>query len=146
MRDEHSHQAAFADAAFPAGATTVHRSGERSLWLGRGLGVAVLYLATAKLGFLMAIHPGNVTAVWPPSGIALAALHRQLIVIATQIAASAISRQQREQKIRAPLDDLLCWRKAMLGRAGRVMALKTEFNELHAAQGPPARSPSQSTP
>ena len=45
-----------------------------SLWLARVLGVAILYLATAKLGFLMAIHPGNVTAVWPPSGIALAAL------------------------------------------------------------------------
>ncbi len=38
------------------------------------LGVAFLYIATAKLGFLLAIHPGNVTAVWPPSGIALAAL------------------------------------------------------------------------
>lgn len=46
----------------------------RRLWLARVLGLAVLYLATAKLGFLMAIHPGNVTAVWPPSGIALAAL------------------------------------------------------------------------
>ncbi len=43
-------------------------------WAARILGVALLYLATAKLGFLMAIHPGNVTAVWPPSGIALAAL------------------------------------------------------------------------
>ena len=43
-------------------------------WLAGVLGVAVLYVATAKLGFLMAIHPGNVTAVWPPSGIALAAL------------------------------------------------------------------------
>lgn len=36
--------------------------------------VAVLYIATAKLGFLLAIAPGNVTAVWPPSGIALAAV------------------------------------------------------------------------
>ncbi len=47
---------------------------ERWHWLARVLGVALLYLATAKLGFLTAIHPGNVTAVWPPSGIALAAL------------------------------------------------------------------------
>jgi signal transduction histidine kinase len=32
------------------------------------------YVGAAKLGFLMAIPPGNVTAVWPPSGIALAAV------------------------------------------------------------------------
>ncbi len=43
-------------------------------WLAGVLGVAVMYVATAKLGFLLAIDPGNVTAVWPPSGIALAAL------------------------------------------------------------------------
>src|SRR5215211_7682766 len=43
-------------------------------WLSRVLGVTVIYLATAKVGFLMAIPPGNVTAVWPPSGIALAVL------------------------------------------------------------------------
>ena len=48
--------------------------GARWFWLVRSFGVATLYLATAKLGFLMAIPPGNVTAVWPPSGIALAAL------------------------------------------------------------------------
>src|SRR4029079_16162300 len=30
--------------------------------------------ATAQPGFLIAIAPGNVTVVWPPSGIALAAL------------------------------------------------------------------------
>ncbi len=35
--------------------------------------VAALYVITGKLGFLMAIPPGNVTAVWPPSGVALAA-------------------------------------------------------------------------
>ena len=43
-------------------------------WLVGVLGVAAMYVATAKLGFLLAIDPGNVTAVWPPSGIALAAL------------------------------------------------------------------------
>src|SRR5260221_14426950 len=36
--------------------------------------VAVAYFITAQLGFAMAIPPGNVTAVWPPSGIALAAV------------------------------------------------------------------------
>lgn len=36
--------------------------------------IALLYLATAKLGFLFSLPPGNVTAVWIPSGIALAAM------------------------------------------------------------------------
>ena len=34
--------------------------------------VAVIYLLLGKLGQLSAITPGNVTAVWPPSGFALA--------------------------------------------------------------------------
>ncbi|MGH8644162.1 MAG: EAL domain-containing protein [Gammaproteobacteria bacterium] len=37
------------------------------------LAIALAYVATAKLGFLVAIPPGNVTPVWPPSGLALAA-------------------------------------------------------------------------
>src|SRR5262245_30735746 len=36
--------------------------------------IALIYAATAKAGFLLAIPPGNVTVVWPPSGIALAAV------------------------------------------------------------------------
>jgi signal transduction histidine kinase len=56
------------------GAATDWRSDTRVHALAGVLGVAVLYVATATLGFLMAIDPGNVTAVWPPSGIALAAL------------------------------------------------------------------------
>ena len=35
--------------------------------------VACAYLATAKLGFLLALEHTNATAVWPPAGIALAA-------------------------------------------------------------------------
>lgn len=38
------------------------------------LGIAVAYLATAKLGLLLAVPPGYATAVWPPSGISLGAL------------------------------------------------------------------------
>ncbi len=33
----------------------------------------MLYILTARLGFLIALPPGNVTPLWPPSGIALAA-------------------------------------------------------------------------
>ena len=36
--------------------------------------LAAGYFATAKLALLAAIPPGYATAVWPPSGIALAAL------------------------------------------------------------------------
>jgi PAS domain S-box-containing protein len=36
--------------------------------------LATTYLATAKIGFLLAIPPENVTALWPPSGLALAAV------------------------------------------------------------------------
>lgn len=43
------------------------------LVLGWGV-VAILYTITGKLGFSLAIAPGNVTTVWPPSGIALAAI------------------------------------------------------------------------
>lgn len=35
--------------------------------------VAVVYLLTAKLGLLLALEQTNATAVWPPTGIALAA-------------------------------------------------------------------------
>ena len=37
-------------------------------------GLAALYYAAARPGFMLAIPPGNVTAVWFPSGIALAAI------------------------------------------------------------------------
>ncbi len=36
--------------------------------------LAVIYLLSGKLGLLMAIPPGVATPVWPPSGIALAAI------------------------------------------------------------------------
>src|ERR1700684_1905947 len=36
--------------------------------------VAVAYVAAAKLGFTLAFTTKQVTAVWPPTGIALAAL------------------------------------------------------------------------
>jgi diguanylate cyclase (GGDEF)-like protein/PAS domain S-box-containing protein len=38
------------------------------------LAIAMVYVGTAQPGFLIAISPGNVTVVWPPSGIALAAM------------------------------------------------------------------------
>lgn len=41
--------------------------------LSQNIGVALAYLATAELGFLLALEQTNATAVWPPTGIALAA-------------------------------------------------------------------------
>ena len=43
-------------------------------WLGISLGVAGAYAVTGNLGLNLAISPGNITAAWPPSGIALAAV------------------------------------------------------------------------
>jgi PAS domain S-box-containing protein len=40
----------------------------------RVVGLAAAYFAAAKLSLLLAIPPGYATAVWPPSGIALAAI------------------------------------------------------------------------
>ena len=50
--------------------------GDRSLMRRFGLVVllAATYLVTGKLGLLMAIPPGVATPVWPPSGIAVAAV------------------------------------------------------------------------
>src|SRR6266545_3197433 len=40
------------------------------------LGIAVLYVAAAKLGLALAFQAAQVSAVWPPTGLALAALLR----------------------------------------------------------------------
>lgn len=37
-------------------------------------GIAAAYALSGQMGFFMAINPVNVTAVWPPSGIAVAAI------------------------------------------------------------------------
>jgi len=41
-----------------------------------GLGVAILYVAAAKVGLALALQAAQVSAVWPPTGLALAALLR----------------------------------------------------------------------
>src|SRR5207253_7197236 len=43
-------------------------------YLARVVLLAAVYFAAAKLSLLVAIPPGYATAIWPPSGIALAAL------------------------------------------------------------------------
>jgi PAS domain S-box-containing protein len=43
-------------------------------WMLQILGLALAYLITGKLGTFLAIPPGYATAIWPPSGIALAYL------------------------------------------------------------------------
>jgi PAS domain S-box-containing protein len=40
----------------------------------KSLGLALLYFLSGKLGLFLAVPPGYATVVWPPSGIALAAL------------------------------------------------------------------------
>ena len=46
----------------------------RAPYLGQVSLVAAVYFAAAKLSLLLAIPPGYATAVWPPSGIAVAAM------------------------------------------------------------------------
>ena len=53
---------------------TPYSLGNISKRLVEALAIAIVYIATAQLGFLVAIPPGNVTVVWPPSGIALTAM------------------------------------------------------------------------
>src|SRR6478736_2261690 len=42
--------------------------------IGAILGVAAVYIVTARLGLIFAMADGVVTAVWPPAGVAIAAL------------------------------------------------------------------------
>ncbi|HET6492314.1 MAG TPA: hypothetical protein VFG44_05000, partial [Burkholderiales bacterium] len=44
------------------------------VYLGQLALLAAAYFITARLALLFAIPPGYATAVWPPSGIALAAM------------------------------------------------------------------------
>ena len=50
-----------------------HRQGHVHTLM-RVLGIATAYYLTGRLGLLLAIPPGYATAVWLPSGIALAAI------------------------------------------------------------------------
>jgi hypothetical protein len=59
-------------AALPATAQPV-RFRERVLEVAQVALLATVYLGAAKVSLLFAIPPGYATAVWPPSGIALAA-------------------------------------------------------------------------
>src|SRR5258708_34786779 len=47
---------------------------KRPSWFVETVIIAAAYALTAKLSFAMAGPPGNVTVVWPPSGIALAVI------------------------------------------------------------------------
>ena len=46
----------------------------KALYPAQVAGLAAVYVLAAKLSLLMAIPPGYATPVWPPAGIALAAL------------------------------------------------------------------------
>lgn len=44
------------------------------VWVAEVLGLAAVNYIAGRVGLLLAIPPGYATAIWPPSGIALAAL------------------------------------------------------------------------
>ena len=48
--------------------------GNRKLYAAKVAAVAAVYYGAAKLGLSLAFESKSVTAVWPPTGIALAAL------------------------------------------------------------------------
>lgn len=43
----------------------------KSIWLGKIIWITVIYIVTAKIGQYFAIPPGNISAVWIPSGLML---------------------------------------------------------------------------
>jgi signal transduction histidine kinase/ActR/RegA family two-component response regulator len=46
----------------------------RQRFILQSLLIVTLYVVTARLGLMLAVDPGNVSAIWPPSGIAFAAV------------------------------------------------------------------------
>src|SRR6478736_3088321 len=51
-----------------------HVPRSRGRLIGAILGVAAVYIVTARLGLIFAVADGVVTAVWPPAGVAIAGL------------------------------------------------------------------------
>ncbi len=51
-----------------------NKSENALIYVGKILLLAVIYYGTARLGLLLAIPPGYATAIWPPSGFALAGI------------------------------------------------------------------------
>ena len=70
---------------------------------------AAIYFATAKLGLMLATLPGNVSAVWPPSGINLAVLLLLGYKVWPGIAlGSLISVLEDLLKMQPPLSGITC--------------------------------------
>jgi len=53
----------------------IQRLDPASAYLAQVALIAAAYFAVARLSLVLAIPPGYATAVWPPSGIALAAVY-----------------------------------------------------------------------
>ncbi len=54
--------------------STISATVNHSTWMLQILGLAFAYFVTGKIGTFLAIPPGYATAIWPPSGIALAGI------------------------------------------------------------------------
>jgi len=55
--------------------SAANRSLRSYAWLLHIAGLTAAYFITGKLGIFLAIPPGYATAIWPPSGIALAGFY-----------------------------------------------------------------------
>lgn len=67
------HETMHSQASKPA-TTPRHWAASAALWSGQVLLLAAIYYVCGRLALLLAIPPGYATAVWPPAGIALAAV------------------------------------------------------------------------
>ncbi len=52
----------------------ISQSSQFFVWLLQILGLTIAYFVSGKIGTFLAIPPGYATAIWPPSGIALAGI------------------------------------------------------------------------
>lgn len=59
---------------FSTVSAAANQSIRSSAWIFQILLLAAAYFATGKLGIFLAVPPGYATAIWPPSGIALAGI------------------------------------------------------------------------
>lgn len=78
---------------------------------------------------------GTFALYWPEPTASVSPQVAAYVEAATALTAIAIERQRRDARMQHQLDELRRWQRVMLGREGRVLALKQEVNALLARLG-----------
>lgn len=73
---------------------------------------------------------GTFALYWPEPTASVSPQVAAYVEAATALTAIAIERQRRDARMQHQLDELRRWQRVMLGREGRVLALKQEVNAL----------------